>query len=610
MSVFKESQHLKISLEEIETATKNFQECIGKGGYGMVYKGQILLDEKLTTVAVKRLNEQFGQGLKEFLIEIQLLTGQNHPNLISLLGYCDEGKEKIIVYEYAEHGSLDRYLRRNKRTYVLNWLERLKICVDAARGLNHLHNHIGKHQTIIHRDIKSSNILLDQNWVAKISDLGLSKLSLSGLNRSSVVSHACGTHGYCEPEYFSSGVVKKESDVYSFGMVLFEVVCGRMCVVMDDDGFMLSAPLVKDYYQKKKLDEIVDPALSHQISFESMNKFSSIAYQCLHDDRKQRPPMHLVKKELEELLKMELPSYALETPSRISSLNEASYGSDVERQGFGETLQARAGNVVSNLDAGVKDTTISFDLEKEISTEINQDEVKVVLNSNKGIWKSQKLVHLVEDYLETNLETLDLCDSVMTSLKRVRETHLLILEALHHFDDEDLAQENNYWKTLYNLKNLKAVGDVFTKDFFWIFNFVHRKQIAFLERLQLKKARLYKVLDQTWVYSLLKNHKNGTKMRKEVISFMQRGSFIAMSDLDKIKILVERLEISIESLMMNADSAIRTEVAVRIVMNDIQRELKSFSGHVDQLGETANLCIVNIRKARSVLLQRIIVTDQ
>ncbi|KAL8206076.1 hypothetical protein R6Q57_009627 [Mikania cordata] len=469
MSVFKKSQHLKISLEEIETATKNFQECIGKGGYGMVYKGQILIDGKLTTVAVKRLNEQFGQGLKEFLIEIQLLTGQNHPNLISFLGYCDEGKEKIIVYEYAEHGSLDRYLRRNRRTYVLNWLERLKICVDAARGLNHLHNHVGKHQTIIHRDVKSSNILLDHNWVAKISDLGLSKLSLSGLNRSSVVSHACGTHGYCEPEYFSTGVLKKESDVYSFGMVLFEVVCGRV------------------------------------------------------------------------------------------SLNEASYGSDVERQGFDKTLQARAGNGVSNLDAGVKDTTISFDLEKDISTEINQDEVKVVLNSNKGIWKSQKLVHLVEDYLETNL---------------------------------------------------KAVGDLFTKDFFWIFNFVHRKQIAFLERLQLKKAKLYKVLDQTWVYSLLKNHKNGTKMHKEVISFMQRGSFIAMSDLDKIKILVERLEISIESLMMNADFAIRTEDAVRIVMDDIKRKLESFSGHVDQLGETANLCSVNIQKAKNVLFQRIIATDQ
>ncbi|KAJ0442215.1 putative protein kinase RLK-Pelle-CrRLK1L-1 family [Helianthus annuus] len=306
MSVLKESQHLKIPLQEIEIATKTFQECIGKGGYGMVYKGELLLHGKLTTIAVKRLNEKFGQGLKEFLTEIQLLTGQNHPNLISLLGYCDDGNEKIIVYEYAEHGSLDHYLRRNNKIYALTWLERLKICVDAARGLNHLHNHVGKHQAIIHRDIKSSNILLDHNWVAKISDFGLSKLTLSGLDRSHVISNACGTYGYCEPEYFSTGIVKKESDVYSFGMVLFEVFCGRVCFIKDDDGFLLSAPLVKDYYKKKKLDEIVDPTLREQMSFESMNQFSSIAYQCLHNDRDQRPPMNLVKKELEELLKMEV----------------------------------------------------------------------------------------------------------------------------------------------------------------------------------------------------------------------------------------------------------------------------------------------------------------
>ncbi|KAJ0816654.1 putative protein kinase RLK-Pelle-CrRLK1L-1 family [Helianthus annuus] len=158
----------------------------------MVYKGELSVDGKPTTVAVKRLNEQYGQGLKEFLTEIQLLTGQNHPNLIALIGYCDEGKEKIIVYEYAENGSLDKYLRRDNTVRVLSWLERLKICVDAARGLSHLHYHVGKYQSIIHRDIKSSNILLDRNWIAKISDLGLSKLSLSGLNRSSVISNACG----------------------------------------------------------------------------------------------------------------------------------------------------------------------------------------------------------------------------------------------------------------------------------------------------------------------------------------------------------------------------------------------------------------------------------
>ncbi|GKD72565.1 serine-threonine/tyrosine-protein kinase catalytic domain-containing protein [Tanacetum coccineum] len=153
-----------MSFEKIDVATEKFKTFIGRGGYGWVYKGKLSIDGKYTTVAVKRLNEQFGQGLKEFLTEIQLLSGQEHPNLISLLGYCDEGKEKIIVYEYATRGSLDIYIRRNrdKNFTPLTWLERLKICADAARGLDHLHNHIGGHRTIIHRDIKSSNILIDR----------------------------------------------------------------------------------------------------------------------------------------------------------------------------------------------------------------------------------------------------------------------------------------------------------------------------------------------------------------------------------------------------------------------------------------------------------------
>ncbi|KAI7746283.1 hypothetical protein M8C21_017607 [Ambrosia artemisiifolia] len=302
MSALKESQHLKIPLKDIEIATNNFQHCIGIGGYGNVYKGELLIHGKSTIVAVKRLNEQFGQGLKEFLTEIQLLSGQNHPNLISLLGYCDEGKEKIIVYEYAANGSLDQYLRRGSNVPALTWMERLIICVDAARGLNHLHHEVGKHQTIIHRDIKSSNILIDNNWVAKISDLGLSKLGLSGLNRSAVISRVCGTPGYCEPEYFSTGIVTKESDVYSFGIVLFEVLCGKLCCTVDHDGFQLSATVVKDYYKKKKVSEIVDPILKEQMSSELIRDFSKIAYRCLHEDRDQRPPMTLVVKKLERLL--------------------------------------------------------------------------------------------------------------------------------------------------------------------------------------------------------------------------------------------------------------------------------------------------------------------
>ncbi|KAJ0770872.1 putative protein kinase RLK-Pelle-CrRLK1L-1 family [Helianthus annuus] len=304
MSALKESQHLKIPLKDIEIATNNFQDCIGIGGYGKVYKGELLVLGKSTVVAVKRLNEQFGQGLKEFLTEIQLLSGQNHPNLITLIGYCDEGKEKIIVYEYAANGSLDQYLRRGGNAGAHTWMERIIICVDAARGLNHLHYHVGKHHTIIHRDIKSSNILIDHNWVAKISDLGLSKLGLAGLNRSAVISRVCGTPGYWEPEYSSTGIVTKESDVYSFGIVLFEVLCGKLCCIIDHShgGFQLSATVVKDYYNKKKMAEIVDPSLKEQMSLDLIHEFSTIAYECLHEDREQRPPMYLVMKRLEKLL--------------------------------------------------------------------------------------------------------------------------------------------------------------------------------------------------------------------------------------------------------------------------------------------------------------------
>ncbi|GJZ44624.1 serine-threonine/tyrosine-protein kinase catalytic domain-containing protein [Tanacetum coccineum] len=302
MSIMKNWEHLKIPFEKIDVATEKFKTCIGRGGYGWVYKGVLSIDGKDTTVAVKRLNERFGQGLKEFLTEIRSLFGQEHPNLISLLGYCDEGKEKIIVYEYAVRGSLDRYIRRNRNetSTTLTWLERLKICAGAARGLDHLHNHIGGRRTIIHRDIKSSNILIDENWVAKIYDLGLSKLGVTGLGMSVIVSNGCGTRGYCEPEYYISAVVTKKSDVYSFGIVLFEVMCGRLCIIEPDNGFILSGKSVKEYYNKGKLVKIIDPSLREHMGSHSMTKFSEIAYRCLHDDREQRPAMDIVAKELEE----------------------------------------------------------------------------------------------------------------------------------------------------------------------------------------------------------------------------------------------------------------------------------------------------------------------
>ncbi|GJV04947.1 serine-threonine/tyrosine-protein kinase catalytic domain-containing protein, partial [Tanacetum coccineum] len=304
MSKVNKWQHLKIPFKVIEVATENFKTLIGRGGYGSVYKGKLLVSGKETMVAVKRLNERYGQGLKEFLTEIDLLSGQHHPNLVSLVGYCDEGKEKTIVYEYAERGSLDQYIRRSGKSTStsLTWLQRLKICADAARGLDHLHRHVGGHRTIIHRDIKSSNILIDENWVGKISDLGLSKLSVSGFGMSDIVSNGCGTKGYCEPEYFTTGVVTKKSDVFSFGIVLFEVLCGRLCLIDCDDRFSLSSISAEEHYKNNSLDKIIDHSLEEHIGSNSMTKFAEIAYRCLHSDREQRPTMDVVVKELEEAL--------------------------------------------------------------------------------------------------------------------------------------------------------------------------------------------------------------------------------------------------------------------------------------------------------------------
>ncbi|GJX53997.1 serine-threonine/tyrosine-protein kinase catalytic domain-containing protein [Tanacetum coccineum] len=312
MSIMKNWEHLKIPFEKIDVATEKFKTRIGGGGYGVVYKGVLSIDGKDTAVAVKRLNEQFGQGLKVFLTKIRLLFGQEHPNLISLLGYCDDENEKIIVYEYAARGSLDRYIRRNNRdesSTTLTWLERLKICADAARGLDHLHNHLGGHRMIIHRDIKSSNILIDENWVAKISDLGLSKLGVTGFGMSDIVTNGCGTHGYCEPEYYTSGVVTKKYDIYSFGVVLFEFLYGRLCIIEPNNGFILSGKSVKEYYSKGNLVKIIDPSLREHIGSYSMTRFSEIAYRCLHDDREQRPAMDIVAKELEETLNVQVKEF-------------------------------------------------------------------------------------------------------------------------------------------------------------------------------------------------------------------------------------------------------------------------------------------------------------
>ncbi|KAF5795555.1 putative protein kinase RLK-Pelle-LRR-I-1 family [Helianthus annuus] len=332
MALIKESEHLRISLEDIKIGTKNFTTLIGKGGYGNVYKGELSLFGKLTTVAVKRLDVHIsGQGFKEFLTEIHLLSRYKHPNLVSLLGFCHEGNEKILVYEHAEHGSLDKFLRKDATVCPLTCKQKIDICIDAACGLDYLHNHVAENYRIIHRDIKSANILLDHNWKAMISDLGLSTIGRANENDSFLVTNACGTPGYCDPIYRDTLVLTKESDVYSFGVVLFEVLCGRLCFMNVNDEHRFFATLVQSYYEKGKLHEIIDPDMKQQLDSSSLHKISEIAYQCLRNDREKRPSIGLVVKKLKEAMEVHHSngvSGNLET--NVSSNNGVATNSNVE----------------------------------------------------------------------------------------------------------------------------------------------------------------------------------------------------------------------------------------------------------------------------------------
>ncbi|KAL4579438.1 hypothetical protein LXL04_015586 [Taraxacum kok-saghyz] len=328
MSVLKQFEHLKIKLEAIESATNNFagDSCIGKGGFGKVYKGDLLHSNGLTTVAIKRLDRAFGQGDSEFWKEVIMLSVYRHENIVSLLGFCDEKDEKILVYEYASRRSLDLHLDNKD----LTWVRRLEICIGAARGLAYLHNPAGTQQRVLHRDIKSSNILLDENWNARIADLGLSKFGPANQIFTFIVTNnRAGTIGYCDPLYLECGILTKESDVYSFGVVLFEVLCGRLCFGRNDNKPQSFTQLVRKHYKHDSLYEIIWGNIKDEIHPSSLEVFSTVAYQCLKKDSEKRPLMEDVLTELEIALKYQVLADSVGIPCRLVKGKQYTGSSDV-----------------------------------------------------------------------------------------------------------------------------------------------------------------------------------------------------------------------------------------------------------------------------------------
>uniref|UniRef100_A0A803M306 non-specific serine/threonine protein kinase n=1 Tax=Chenopodium quinoa TaxID=63459 RepID=A0A803M306_CHEQI len=276
------------TLRELELATNGLadENVIGEGGYGIVYHG-ILQDN--TQVAVKNLLNNRGQAEKEFKVEVEAIGRVRHKNLVRLLGYCVEGAYRMLVYEYVDNGNLDQWLHGDVGDVSpLTWDIRMNVILGTAKGLAYLHE--GLEPKVVHRDIKSSNILIDRQWNSKVSDFGLAKLL--GSEMSYVTTRVMGTFGYVAPEYACTGMLTEKSDVYSFGILIMEIISGRTPVDYSrPPGEVNLVDWLKTMVGNRRSEEVVDPKLPEMPTSKALKRILLVALKCVDPDSHKRPKM-------------------------------------------------------------------------------------------------------------------------------------------------------------------------------------------------------------------------------------------------------------------------------------------------------------------------------
>ncbi|KAK9109467.1 hypothetical protein Sjap_017527 [Stephania japonica] len=276
------------TFRELAAATKNFKEAnlIGQGGFGKVYKGIL---ETGQTVAIKQLDHNGLQGNREFIVEVLMLSLLHHSNLVTLIGYCTDGDQRLLAYEYMPMGCLEDHLfDLTPDKAPLDWNTRIKIAVGAAQGLEYLH--CKADPPVIYRDLKSANILLDDEFNPKLSDFGLAKLGPVGDN-THVSTRVMGTHGYCAPEYAMSGKLTLKSDLYSFGVVMLELITGRKAIDTtkmraEQNLVSWSRPYFKD---RRRFAQLADPLLEGRFPVRCFHHAIAITAMCLQEQPNFRP---------------------------------------------------------------------------------------------------------------------------------------------------------------------------------------------------------------------------------------------------------------------------------------------------------------------------------
>ncbi|KAL1813172.1 probable LRR receptor-like serine/threonine-protein kinase At1g67720 [Daucus carota subsp. sativus] len=289
------------TLTDLQVATKNFERKVGSGGFGIVFYGKLKDGRE---IAVKLLTNNSFQGKREFSNEVTLLSRIHHRNLVQFLGFCQEDAKSILVYEFMHNGTLKEHLYGPlTRERSMSWIKRLEIAEDAARGIEYLHT--GCVPSIIHRDLKTSNILLDMNMRAKVSDFGLSKLAIEGASH--VSSIVRGTVGYLDPEYYISQQLTDKSDVYSFGVILLELISGQEAISNESFGVNCRniVQWAKLHIENGDIQGIIDPSLQGDYDIQSMWKIAEKALMCVQPHGNTRPSISEVIKEIQDAILIE-----------------------------------------------------------------------------------------------------------------------------------------------------------------------------------------------------------------------------------------------------------------------------------------------------------------
>ncbi|KAK3150959.1 hypothetical protein QOZ80_3AG0239860 [Eleusine coracana subsp. coracana] len=275
-------------LAELEAATGGFraENVVGEGGYGTVYRGVLAGGE---VVAVKDLFDHKGQAEKEFKVEVEAIGKVRHKHLVGLIGYCAEGPKRMLVYEFVENGNLEQWLHGDVGPVSpLTWEIRMKIAVGTAKGIAYLHE--GLEPKVVHRDIKSSNILLDKKWNPKVSDFGMAKVL--GAGSSYVTTRVMGTFGYVAPEYASTGMLNESSDIYSFGVLLMELISGRSPVDYNRPaGEVNLVEWFRGMVGSRRVEDLVDPRIAAAPPPRVLNRALLVCLRCIDSDAHKRPRM-------------------------------------------------------------------------------------------------------------------------------------------------------------------------------------------------------------------------------------------------------------------------------------------------------------------------------